>query len=148
MQQLETRPTQQRELLLVSHRPQFSYMIDLTLLGTNVQTFTGALGGAAPAITESTGDRPFTVNGNTFTNIGAAVQRSCDIQNNACFNAANSGALSGGTAQCQQQQQACVAAGNAKRDSISSRFNADAYNAAVSGGSAAADNSADAEASA
>ncbi|OBT59602.1 hypothetical protein VE04_00031 [Pseudogymnoascus sp. 24MN13] len=90
--------------------------------GTNIQTFTGSLGGAAPAITKSAGDRPFTVNGNTFVNIGAAFQRSCDIQNNACFNAVNSGALSGGTAQCQQQQQACNAAGNAKRDNIPSLF--------------------------
>ncbi|OBT90392.1 hypothetical protein VE02_00715 [Pseudogymnoascus sp. 03VT05] len=91
-------------------------------VGTNIQTFTGSLGGAAPAISESAGDRPFTVNGNTFVNIGAAFQRSCDIQNNACFNAVNSGALSGGTAQCQEQQQACNAAGNAKRDSIPSLF--------------------------
>ncbi|OBT68592.1 hypothetical protein VE03_01747 [Pseudogymnoascus sp. 23342-1-I1] len=83
--------------------------------GTNVQTFTGAIGGAAPAITETAGDRPFTVNGNTFVNIGAALQRSCDIQNNACFNAVNSGELSGGTAQCQDQQTACNASGNAKQ---------------------------------
>lgn len=108
--------------LLVSHRIQPTYRIDLTVPGTNVQTFAGALGGAAPPITESAGDRPFTVNGNTFTNIGAALQRSCDIQNNACFNAANSGALSGGTAQCQEQLQACKAASNAKRDNIPSIF--------------------------
>lgn len=114
--------TQQRELLLVSDKIQPAYRIDLTLPGTNIQTFTGSLGGAAPAITKSAGDRPFTVNGNTFVNIGAAFQRSCDIQNNACFNAVNSGALSGGTAQCQQQQQACNAAGNAKRDNIPSLF--------------------------
>lgn len=94
----------------------------LPFLGTNIQTFTGTLGGAPPPITSSAGDRPFTVNGNTFTDIGAAVQRSCDVQNNACFNAVNSGNLSGGTAQCQQQQQACNAASNSKRDNIPSLF--------------------------
>lgn len=115
--------TQQREPLLVSHKIQPSCRIDLTLLGTNVQTFTGAIGGAAPPITQTAGDRPFTVNGNTFVNIGAAVQRSCDVQNNACFNAVNSGQLSGGTAQCSEQQQACnAAAGNAKRDNVPSIF--------------------------
>ncbi|KFY23539.1 hypothetical protein V493_05791 [Pseudogymnoascus sp. VKM F-4281 (FW-2241)] len=107
--------------------------------GTNVQTFTGALGGAAPPITESAGDRPFAVNGNTFGNIGAALQRSCDIQNNACFNAVNSGALAGGTAQCQEQLQACKSSGNAKRDNIPTIFqrqndaNANADAAAATG---------------
>ncbi|KAL5349139.1 hypothetical protein ACLOAV_005427 [Pseudogymnoascus australis] len=118
-------------------------------VGTNVQTFTGALGGAAPPITESAGDRPFTVNGNTFTNIAAALQRSCDIQNNACFNAVNSGALSGGTAQCQEQLQACKAAGNAKRDNIPSIFkrqNADDNAGDNAGDNANADASTDAAA--
>ncbi|KAI6376047.1 hypothetical protein MCOR25_002862 [Pyricularia grisea] len=77
---------------------------------SNIQSFTGALGGAAPAVSFSSGaDRPFTVNGNTFTTANAALTRSCDIQNNACFNAANSGQLTGGTQQCQQQQQECIA---------------------------------------
>ncbi|TLS30604.1 hypothetical protein PpBr36_03466 [Pyricularia pennisetigena] len=76
----------------------------------NIQAFTGALGGAAPAVQFSAGsDRPFTVNGNTFNNAAAALTRSCDIQNNACFNAANGGQLTGGTQQCQQQQQECIA---------------------------------------
>ncbi len=48
-------------------------------------------------------------------NIGAAIQRSCDVQNNACSNAANSGALSGGTGQCGTQQKACEAANQTKR---------------------------------
>jgi len=77
--------------------------------GTNIQTFTGTLGGAAPPIESIAGNRPFLVNGNTFVNIGAALQRSCDIQNNRCFNAVNSGQLAGGTAQCSQQQTACLA---------------------------------------
>ncbi|KAI0972103.1 hypothetical protein F4678DRAFT_68676 [Xylaria arbuscula] len=69
-----------------------------------------ALGGiAAPAVTNS-GDtsRPFAVNGNTFVNQGAAIQRSCDIQQNACSNAANSGA-SFTVTDCQTQQQQCNA---------------------------------------
>lgn len=85
--------------------------------GANVQKFTGTLGGPAPAVTSGTGDRPFTVNGNTFTGIGAAITRSCDIQHNQCANAANRGELSGGTAQCETQLSACKAAnaGLAKR---------------------------------
>jgi len=48
----------------------------------NVQTFTGALGGAPPAVIESSGDRPFSVDGSTFVNKGAAIQRSCSVQHN------------------------------------------------------------------
>ncbi|KAF7554800.1 hypothetical protein G7Z17_g2642 [Cylindrodendrum hubeiense] len=78
--------------------------------GTNVQEFTGTLGGVAPPVVSSTGDRPFSVNGNTFTGSGAAIGRSCDIQHNACANAANSGQLAGGVAQCEQQVADCRAA--------------------------------------
>ncbi|KAK3319701.1 hypothetical protein B0T19DRAFT_404269 [Cercophora scortea] len=77
----------------------------------NIQKFTGTLGGAPPPIaSDGASKRPFTVKGNTFVNLGAAVQRSCDVQHNACANAANSGALAGGIAQCETQQAACVAA--------------------------------------
>ncbi|KAK1777101.1 hypothetical protein QBC45DRAFT_197836 [Copromyces sp. CBS 386.78] len=77
----------------------------------NVQSFTGNLGGAAPAVLFTAGaDRPFSVNGNTFLQSSAALSRSCDIQNNACFNAANSGQLTGGTAQCAQQTNECKTA--------------------------------------
>ncbi|KAL8382064.1 hypothetical protein RB595_006041 [Gaeumannomyces hyphopodioides] len=76
----------------------------------NIQAFTGSLGGAPPAVTFDSGaQRPFTVNGNSFTTAQAALTRSCDIQNNQCFNAANGGQLTGGTQQCQQQQQECLA---------------------------------------
>ncbi|KAJ4249876.1 hypothetical protein NW762_012221 [Fusarium torreyae] len=75
--------------------------------GVNVQSFTGTLGGPAPPVVSSAGDRPFSVNGNTFTGIGAALGRSCDIQHNACANAANSGELSGGVAQCETQNAEC-----------------------------------------
>ncbi|KAH6967986.1 hypothetical protein BKA56DRAFT_622849 [Ilyonectria sp. MPI-CAGE-AT-0026] len=78
--------------------------------GTNVQAFTGTLGGPAPPVESSAGDRPFSVNGNTFVGSGAAIGRSCDIQHNACANAANSGQLAGGVGQCDQQATACRAA--------------------------------------
>jgi hypothetical protein len=77
----------------------------------NVQTFTGALGGAAPAVIQSSGTRPFAVNGATFVNKAAALQRSCAVQNTACSNAANSGALAGkSVADCNAQEAACNAA--------------------------------------
>ncbi|KAK0663033.1 hypothetical protein QBC41DRAFT_340504 [Cercophora samala] len=77
----------------------------------NVQTFTGALGGPAPAvISDPASNRPFSVNGNTFLQAGAAIQRSCAIQKNACANAANAGQIQGGTGQCDQQESACLSA--------------------------------------
>ncbi|KAK0386984.1 hypothetical protein NLU13_5298 [Sarocladium strictum] len=78
--------------------------------GGNLQTFAGDLGGAAPPVQNNgNADRPFEVNGATFTNEAAALVRSCDIQNNQCFNAVNSGELAGGTQQCAQQLQQCQA---------------------------------------
>ncbi|GAD95222.1 hypothetical protein PTT_18600 [Paecilomyces variotii No. 5] len=82
----------------------------------NLQTFTGDLGGAAPAVTDS-GDstKPFEVNGDTFVNQAAAVQRSCDVQFNTCADQANGGA-GFSVDQCQQQKDQCsAAAGTAKR---------------------------------
>jgi hypothetical protein len=74
-----------------------------------------ALGGiAAPAVTNS-GDstRPFEVNGNTFVNKAAAVQRSCDIQFNACANAFNSGSATGfNLSDCQTQENNCITSGS------------------------------------
>ncbi|KAF5872175.1 uncharacterized protein Bfra_005529 [Botrytis fragariae] len=78
--------------------------------GTNVQTFTGTLGGAPPPVVSSAGDRPFSVNGDSFVGEGAALQRSCSVQHNACASAANSGSLAGGVAQCETQETACNAA--------------------------------------
>jgi len=81
----------------------------------NVQTFTGAIGAPAPAVeNNAAADRPFSVNGATFLNEGAAIQRSCAIQKNACANAANSGQIEGGTGQCDAQEAACLASANAK----------------------------------
>ncbi|RDW69691.1 hypothetical protein BP6252_08711 [Coleophoma cylindrospora] len=81
--------------------------------GTNVQTFTGSLGGTAPAVTQGTGTRPFTVNGNTFVGKGAALQRSCAIQHNACATAANGGGQSFTVSDCGTQETACNAAATA-----------------------------------
>ncbi|KAI2466769.1 hypothetical protein F4781DRAFT_339249 [Annulohypoxylon bovei var. microspora] len=88
--------------MVVLRRPQ--------VRGKMAKAKTKNLGGAAPAVTKS-GDasRPFAVNGNTFVNQAAATQRSCDIQNNACSDAANAGA-SFKLSDCQAQQQACIAA--------------------------------------
>ncbi|THV47229.1 hypothetical protein BGAL_0326g00080 [Botrytis galanthina] len=73
---------------------------------------TSALGGiAAPPITNS-GDsaRPFSVNGNTFVNEAAALQRSCDIQFNACADAFNGGKADGfSIGDCQTQENTCLA---------------------------------------
>ncbi|KAI9641896.1 hypothetical protein NHQ30_009763 [Ciborinia camelliae] len=70
-----------------------------------------ALGGiTAPPVTNS-GDssRPFLVNGNTFVNEAAALQRSCDIQFNACANAFNGGTADGfDLSDCQTQENACL----------------------------------------
>ncbi|KAL6352462.1 hypothetical protein LRP88_14229 [Fusarium phalaenopsidis] len=87
----------------------------VTSAGANIQAFTGTLGGPAPPVVSSAGDRPFAVNGNTFTGAGAAISRSCDIQHNACANAANSGELDGGIAQCETQVSECKAANALKK---------------------------------
>lgn len=82
--------------------------------GTNVQTFTGDLGGPAPPVIFTAGAaRPFAVDGTTDVNKPAALQRSCDVQKNACADAANSGKLAGGVGQCDTQHSACIAAGSA-----------------------------------
>ncbi|KDQ25824.1 hypothetical protein PLEOSDRAFT_1066864 [Pleurotus ostreatus PC15] len=79
----------------------------------NLQKFAGALGGqAAPAVTA--GGRGFVVEGsNDFLNVGAALNRSCDIQHNKCANFANSaaGRAAGiSVGQCDQQNGQCKSA--------------------------------------
>ncbi|KAI0200009.1 hypothetical protein F4808DRAFT_173655 [Astrocystis sublimbata] len=85
----------------------------------NVNVFNGQVGAAPIPIAEDAGsDRPFSVNGDSFQNAGAAVQRACDVQKNQCANAANSGADSTiSVADCDAQQKECIAAnaGVAKR---------------------------------
>ncbi|EFQ32478.1 uncharacterized protein GLRG_07748 [Colletotrichum graminicola M1.001] len=91
--------------------------------GTNVQTFTGTLGGLPPPVIQSTGDRPFSVDGDTFVGKGAALGRSCDVQHNACARAANSGQISGGVSQCDAQDAQCRSqAGLTKREAAAGKF--------------------------
>ncbi|KAM6508119.1 hypothetical protein FALCPG4_018007 [Fusarium falciforme] len=87
----------------------------VTSAGVNIQSFTGVLGGPPPPVVSSAGDRPFSVNGNTFTDAGAALSRSCDTQHNAYANAANSRQLAGGTAQCETQGSGCRATNTLKK---------------------------------
>ncbi|KAH0426612.1 hypothetical protein CcaCcLH18_10216 [Colletotrichum camelliae] len=89
--------------------------------GTNVQTFTGSLGGAPPPVIQTSGTRPFSVKGDTFVGKNAALGRSCDVQHNACANAANSGQLSGGVQQCEDQNTQCHAAIGKRRRSLRMR---------------------------
>lgn len=72
----------------------------------NLQTFTGALGGVTATPVTNSGDvkRPFAVKGDTFVNIAAAFQRSCDQQFNACANKANGGDASLSVSACSDQQ--------------------------------------------
>ena len=81
----------------------------------NAVTGQAIAGIAAPAVTNSgNGQRPFSVNGDTFVNKSAAVQRACAIQNNGCANAVNSGKAAGATLQqCNAQETACRAAAGA-----------------------------------
>lgn len=82
--------------------------------GANINGFAGNVGAApVPILNDPTTDRPFSVNGATFLNAGAAIQRACDVQKNACANAANSGAAAGDSisvSDCDAQQQQCVQA--------------------------------------
>lgn len=78
----------------------------IRLRQNNLQPFTGALGGiaATPIIDSGIGNRPFSVKDDTFVNIGAALQRSCDQQFNACANAANGGDETLNVADCAAQK--------------------------------------------
>jgi hypothetical protein len=72
----------------------------------NSQSFNGALGGikATPILDSGDAKRPFSVKGDTFVNLGAALQRSCDQQFNACANQANGGNAAFSTQQCTAQK--------------------------------------------
>lgn len=115
-----------------------------TASGNSIQTFTGSLGGPPPPVISGTGDRPFSVNGATFVNAAAALQRSCDVQHNACANAANSGKLAGGVAQCEQQNNDCRAAiasaggGNSSNGNNNASTNPKTSNGGSTGGGSAA----------
>jgi hypothetical protein len=74
--------------------------------GGNFQTFTAALGGiaATPIVDSGIANRKFQVKNDTFVNIGAALQRSCDQQFNACANLANGGGAAFTVAECSAQK--------------------------------------------
>ncbi|APA08885.1 hypothetical protein sscle_04g036550 [Sclerotinia sclerotiorum 1980 UF-70] len=72
-----------------------------------------AIGGIQPPNIERTSDpdRPYSVNGDKFTDIEDAVDRACSIQHNACADAINNGALSDAEiSDCDNQLKVCVAA--------------------------------------
>ncbi|OBT77655.1 hypothetical protein VF21_03757 [Pseudogymnoascus sp. 05NY08] len=81
---------------------------------TNLQTFTGALGGAAaePITNTNDQDRPFEVGGDTFTDFKSAASRTCDNQKNACAKIANGGDQSNGlkVSDCDKQRDTCISA--------------------------------------
>lgn len=76
--------------------------------GTNLQTFTGALGGIT-AIPVVAGGRGFLVDNTSDVGLGAALQRSCDVQHNQCADLANSGGQSFTVSDCDQQDTQCEA---------------------------------------
>lgn len=65
-----------------------------------------------PPITAGTDpNRPFVVNGNTFDSMDEAINRACAIQNNACADAVNSGALPDvEVSDCADQEDLCIIA--------------------------------------
>ena len=68
----------------------------------------GTLGGTAPPVIKtSEKDRPFEVDGDTFTDRASALQRSCDIQKNKCSDEANAGKASFSTNDCETQHSKC-----------------------------------------
>ncbi|GJJ14820.1 hypothetical protein Clacol_009088 [Clathrus columnatus] len=75
--------------------------------GANLQTFTGSLGGAPPAVVA--GGNEFTVEGNnSFQTLSTALQRSCSVQHNTCADAANANKNAGfSVGQCDQQETQC-----------------------------------------
>ncbi|EMD68147.1 hypothetical protein GGP41_001712 [Bipolaris sorokiniana] len=83
----------------------------------NLQTFTGAVGGAAatPVLNSGNANRPFSVGGDTFVNAAAALQRSCDQQFNACANLANGGDETVSVAQCTAQKSKLECCGELRR---------------------------------
>jgi hypothetical protein len=82
----------------------------------NIQAFGGSIGAPALPVESIAGsDRPFAVNGATFQSASSALARSCDVQKNQCFNAANSGQLEGGTGQCETQADECRAANSLRK---------------------------------
>ena len=81
--------------------------------GSNLQTFTGALGGVTPPAVTANADGSFQVSGNaSFKDLSNALTRSCDVQHNQCANAANASGNKGDLTvdACGTQQTQCDAA--------------------------------------
>ncbi|CCM02408.1 uncharacterized protein FIBRA_04506 [Fibroporia radiculosa] len=84
-----------------------------TASGTNLQTFTGALGGiSAPSVVANgSGFEVTTESSDPFVTLAAAIGRSCDIQHNQCADAANADGNSSFTVgDCDTQDTQCKAA--------------------------------------
>lgn len=82
---------------------------------SNLQIFTGSLGGVTADPITNSGDhsRPFMVAGDTFPAFTDAMSRSCANQVNKCEDAANNPAKAAPdltVAACQSQQSSCLAA--------------------------------------
>ncbi|KAK8051955.1 hypothetical protein PG993_003340 [Apiospora rasikravindrae] len=88
-----------------------------TATADNLNKFSGSTGAAPiPITSDAASKKPFGVNGSQFVNLGAAAQRACDVQKNACANSVNGGKDNSITvADCDAQQQQCVSANGGKK---------------------------------
>ncbi|KAK4165758.1 hypothetical protein QBC43DRAFT_315104 [Cladorrhinum sp. PSN259] len=84
---------------------------------SNLQSFSGALGGerASDILNSGDPDRPFEVDGDTFRDYDTAANRACDNQKNRCAEIANN---SGSARQfsvndCDRQSEACKSTASA-----------------------------------
>lgn len=69
-----------------------------------------SVGGLPPAVTAG-GSKGFVVDGSEFIQLAGALGRSCDVQHNACANAANASKTAGFTvSDCDTQDTTCKAA--------------------------------------
>ncbi|KAG2412246.1 hypothetical protein HFD88_009803 [Aspergillus terreus] len=77
------------------------------------QAFTGSLGGSVPAITDTgNAERPYGVDGDTFTDYASAAERSCNNQFNSCQLIANTDSSASFSLQdCQDQLSQCALPG-------------------------------------
>ena len=76
---------------------------------TNLQSFTGSLGGftASPITQSSDASRPFEVEGATFPDFEDAGERSCSVQFNSCQEAANTDGSNFTVTDCTDQETQC-----------------------------------------
>ncbi|KAF1960243.1 hypothetical protein CC80DRAFT_404715 [Byssothecium circinans] len=91
---------------------------------SDLQAFTQNLGGFSASPITNSGDtkRPFSVDGDTFTDFQSAAQRSCDNQFQKCSQAANRGGNKGDlkVQDCDEQKNDCNSAQkNAKAQDFS-----------------------------